>query len=93
MKSFSTMLAGFALAAGASAQSAGNGTTNSSTPIYKDPTYSAEDRATDLLSRMTWAEKIGQMGGVRRLLSANLAFNQTSYDIISEYQNGILGEF
>lgn len=72
-------------------QAAGN-STNNSTPIYKDASYSASDRASDLLSRMTWAEKIGQMGGVRRLLGSGLSFNQTSYDIISQYQNGILGE-
>lgn len=67
-------------------------TTNSSTVIYKDPSYSAADRAADLLSRMTWTEKIGQMGGVRRLLGSGLSFNQTSYDILAEYQNGILGK-
>lgn len=63
-----------------------------SSSVYKDPSYSASDRATDLLSRMTWTEKIGQMGGVRRLLGSGLSFNQTSYDILAEYQNGILGE-
>ena len=72
--------------------SAGGALDNSSAPIYKNTSYSAQDRATDLLSRMTWSEKVGQMGGVRRLLGSDLSFNQTSYDILSEYQNGILGE-
>lgn len=59
--------------------------------IYKNSSYSALERATDLLQRMTWAEKIGQMGGVRVLLGTNLAFNETTYDSTHELQNGILG--
>ncbi|KAF2177749.1 glycoside hydrolase family 3 protein [Zopfia rhizophila CBS 207.26] len=59
--------------------------------IYLDPSSSAKERAEDLLKRMTWEEKIGQMGGVRRLLSAGLAFNRTSYDQVRALQNGILG--
>lgn len=88
MKAF-PMTIGLGLGLASAVQAAGN---SSSTPIYKDPSFSAHDRAADLLAKMTWAEKIGQMGGVRRLLGTNLSFNQTSYDILSQYQNGILGE-
>ncbi|KAJ4416634.1 hypothetical protein N0V82_006644 [Gnomoniopsis sp. IMI 355080] len=84
----SSIVLGFVLASEARATS---NTTNSSSAIYKDASFSASDRAADLLSRMTWSEKIGQMGGVRRLLGSDLSFNQTSYDILAEYQNGILG--
>lgn len=64
----------------------------SSTPIYKDASASPDARARDLLSLMTWDEKIGQMGGVRQLLQANLTLNRTTYDAIREnLQNGILG--
>ncbi|PSR82142.1 glycoside hydrolase superfamily [Coniella lustricola] len=71
-------------------QALGN-TANNSIPIYQNPSHSAKDRAADLLSRMTWVQKIGQMGGVRRLLGSDMSFNQTSYEILAEYQNGILG--
>jgi beta-glucosidase len=60
---------------------------------YKNSSYSALERAKDLLRRMTWEEKIGQMGGVRVLLGANLTFNETTYNSIHELQNGILGNF
>lgn len=60
---------------------------------YKNSSYSALERAKDLLQRMTWEEKIGQMGGVRVLLGANLTFNETTYNSIHELQNGILGNF
>lgn len=89
MKPTSTIL-GLVLASGSRAA---NNVTNNSYAIYKDASYSASDRAADLLSRMTWTEKIGQMGGVRRLLGSGLSFNQTSYDILAETQNGILGMF
>ncbi|OAA61990.1 Glycoside hydrolase, superfamily [Niveomyces insectorum RCEF 264] len=62
-----------------------------SLPIYKNASYTAQERAADLLPRLSWQDKVGQMGGVRRILAANLAFNQTSYDALTEYQNGILG--
>lgn len=34
---------------------------NSSTPVYKDPDASIEDRVNDLLPRMTVDEKVAQM--------------------------------
>ncbi|KAI7970721.1 hypothetical protein EIK77_007901 [Talaromyces pinophilus] len=60
---------------------------------YKNSSYSALERAKDLLQRMTWEEKIGLMGGIRVLLGANLTFNETTYNSIHELQNGILGNF
>ncbi|KAF6836660.1 glycosyl hydrolase family 3 [Colletotrichum musicola] len=38
-----------------------NGTTNSSSPIYKDPKASIDDRVSDLLKRMTIEEKTAQL--------------------------------
>lgn len=35
--------------------------TNTTTPIYKDPTASVDDRVTDLLARMTIADKTAQL--------------------------------
>ena len=47
--------------AGAAAVSAGSAHAATSVPIYLNPAYSAVERATDLVSRMTLAEKAGQM--------------------------------
>ena len=80
---------GFLLAAGMITASDQYGTQDKL--VYKDPSYTALERATDLLERMTWEEKVGQMGGVRALLGADLAFNETSYNSIRQLQNGILG--
>lgn len=80
---------GFLLAAGKITASDQYGTKDKL--VYKDPSYTALERATDLLERMTWEEKVGQMGGVRALLGADLAFNETSYNSIRQLQNGILG--
>jgi hypothetical protein len=60
--------------------------------VYKNPSCTPQLRARDLLSRMTWEEKVGQMGGIRRLLGANYTFNRTYYDTYSPLQNGILGK-
>lgn len=62
------------------------------TPPYKDASLSPVERADDLLGRMTWEEKVGQMGGVRRLAGPHLAFNKSSYEEYTKTQNGILGE-
>src|SRR5262245_9333380 len=40
--------------------------TQTSTPIYKDPTAPVSERVNDLLARMTLDEKIGQMTQVER---------------------------
>ncbi|KAH0598360.1 hypothetical protein MHUMG1_03658 [Metarhizium humberi] len=66
-------------------------TAAASLPIYKNTSYTAQERAADLLPRLSWQDKVGQLGGVRRLLTANLAFNQTAFDTLTELQNGILG--
>lgn len=63
-----------------------------SVPIYKNSSYNAAQRAADLLPRLTWSQKVGQMGGVRRLLGSQLSLNQTNVDILLETQNGILGK-
>jgi beta-glucosidase len=42
--------------------SGGSGSGNASGAVYADPDRPAEERAADLVSRMTLAEKIGQMG-------------------------------
>ncbi len=47
--------------AGAAAVPARNAHAAASVPIYLNPAYSAVERATDLVSRMTLAEKAGQM--------------------------------
>lgn len=61
-------------------------------PSYLDSSLSPRVRAEQLLKLMTWEEKIGQMGGIRRLFSANVTFNQTSFDEIHKLQNGQIGE-
>ncbi|KAK3302826.1 alkaline-phosphatase-like protein [Chaetomium strumarium] len=50
----------------------------------------ARQRAKDLLKQMTWEEKIGQMGGVRRVLSSGTTVNP-QYDTIRQMQNGQMG--
>ena len=61
---------------------------------YLNSSLAAKNRAADLLQRMTWEEKIGQLGGVRRAFSrvnGKPSFNQTSYDLIQKTQNGQIG--
>ncbi|KAF2118422.1 periplasmic beta-glucosidase [Lophiotrema nucula] len=65
--------------------------TDNGVPQYKDASLSPIERANDLLGRMNWEEKVGQMGGVRRLAEAKLAFNRSNYEAFVETQNGILG--
>lgn len=50
-----------ALASLVALASAQNSTSNSSTPIYKDPKASIDDRVSDLLKRMTIEEKTSQL--------------------------------
>ncbi|KAI0023945.1 glycoside hydrolase family 3 protein [Xylariomycetidae sp. FL0641] len=53
---------------------------------------SPREQARKLLEQMTWAEKVGQLGGVRRILDADMTFNRTNYDsFIQNYQNGQIG--
>jgi len=58
---------------------------------YKDTSLPPKQRAEALLKLMTWEEKVGQMGGARRLLAANATFNETTFNTITRTQNGEMG--
>ncbi|KAF6795897.1 periplasmic beta-glucosidase [Colletotrichum sojae] len=69
----------------ASAASISNGS------VYLDASLSPKERADDLLRLMTWEEKVGQLGGIRRLaenVNGKLSFNETSFEEIRKTQNG-----
>ncbi|GAW17462.1 hypothetical protein ANO14919_069190 [Xylariales sp. No.14919] len=62
--------------------------------LYKNPSYTPKERAEDLLKLMTWEEKVGQLGGARRLFSrvdGKPSFNETALAITLETQNGQIG--
>lgn len=45
---------------------------------------------------MTWEEKVGQLGGIRRLaerVNGALSYNETSFEEIRKTQNGQIGKF
>lgn len=61
---------------------------------YLDTTLSPAERAADLLGRMTWEEKVGQLGGVRRAFGTadgKPTFNRTAYETTRATQNGQIG--
>ncbi|RYP40333.1 hypothetical protein DL767_001790 [Monosporascus sp. MG133] len=61
---------------------------------YLDSSLSPSERAADLLGRMTWEERVGQLGGIRRAMSrvnGQPSFNRTSFEEIRESQNGNIG--
>ncbi|CAK7233457.1 hypothetical protein SBRCBS47491_008615 [Sporothrix bragantina] len=58
--------------------------------IYKNASYCPAARAENLLPLLTWQEKIGQMGGLRQLLQANLTYNATNAATILQTQSGTL---
>ncbi|KAI0150084.1 glycoside hydrolase family 3 protein [Hypoxylon sp. NC0597] len=63
-------------------------------PPYLDLSLSPKERAADLIQRMTWEEKVGQLGGIRRPLTrtdGKAIFNKTSFDTIRKTQNGQIG--
>ncbi|KAI1209302.1 glycoside hydrolase family 3 protein [Annulohypoxylon truncatum] len=63
-------------------------------PAYLDSSLSPKERAADLLQRMTWEEKVGQLGGVRRTLvhtNGQATFNKTAFDAVHKTQNGQIG--
>lgn len=53
---------------------------------------SHRQRAEALLKKMTWEEKVGQMGGVRRLLKLGPVVDEENYEKIHRLQNGNMGE-
>lgn len=59
--------------------------------IYKDTTCISSQRAVDLLSRMSWTEKVKQLGGIRQVLGENMSFNKTNFDIFNKAQDGNIG--
>ncbi|KAF9869849.1 periplasmic beta-glucosidase [Colletotrichum karsti] len=59
-----------------------------------DASHSPKERADELLRLLTWDEKVGQLGGIRRLaerVNGQLSYNQTSFDEIRRTQNGQIG--
>ncbi|KAI2469833.1 glycoside hydrolase family 3 protein [Annulohypoxylon bovei var. microspora] len=63
-------------------------------PAYLDPSLSPKQRAADLLQLMTWEEKVGQLGGIRRMLTradGKATFNKTAFDAVRQTQNGQIG--
>ena len=63
--------------------------------VSTHPMRSARARADDLAARMTWEEKLGQLGGVRRLadrVDGALAFNATRFAEFAQTQNGQIGK-
>jgi hypothetical protein len=62
---------------------------------YLDSTLPPFRRADDLLGRMTWEEKVGQLGGIRRAFGTSNGkpvFNRTVYETTRSTQNGQIGE-
>ncbi|KAI1371824.1 glycoside hydrolase family 3 protein [Hypoxylon crocopeplum] len=68
--------------------------TREDSPAYLDSSLTAKERAADLLQRMTWEEKVGQLGGARRTLGrtgGRATFNKTAFDVTHKTQNGQIG--
>ncbi|KAK1675012.1 beta-glucosidase [Colletotrichum godetiae] len=62
--------------------------------VYLDSTRSPTERANDLLRLMTWEEKVGQLGGIRRLaetVNGKVSYNETLFEEIRKTQNGQIG--
>lgn len=97
---FEALVIAAAFFQGTSAGIAGNAracygiqTCNHSEP-YMDASLTPAQRADDLLQRLTWAEKIGQLGGIRRAfgsVNGSAQFNKTSFDQIRSTQSGQIG--
>lgn len=61
---------------------------------YTDASLTPAQRAEDLLQRLTWEEKIGQMGGIRASFTSvngSVQFNRTSFEQIRANENGQIG--
>src|SRR5438270_2524664 len=61
--------------------------TSTSNPIYLDTTYSFAERAADLVSRMTLAEKVAQLSTTRAPAIPRLGVQQYTYQ--NEGQHGV----
>lgn len=65
------------------------------TARYLNASLTPAERADDLLQRLTWEEKVGQMGGIRSPFSSvngSISFNTTSFEKIKCTQNGQIGK-
>ncbi|MFZ0426787.1 MAG: glycoside hydrolase family 3 C-terminal domain-containing protein [Acidobacteriota bacterium] len=71
-------------------QSAGNQASDSPKPIYLDMSYSFEERAADLVSRMTLEEKQSQLGNT---MPAVPRLGVNAYNVWGEALHGVLGFF
>ncbi|KAF1949805.1 glycoside hydrolase [Byssothecium circinans] len=65
-----------------------NGISSQNTTRYLDASLSPAVRAQNLLDQMTWEPKVGQMGGVRRVVNPTKTFNRTLYESVRATQNG-----
>ncbi|KAG9252850.1 beta-glucosidase [Emericellopsis atlantica] len=76
------------------AASARVATPGNETLPYLDAALPAHERARDLLGRMTWEDKVGQLGGIRRAVSrvnGEPSFNRTAFEQTRKTQNGQVG--
>lgn len=61
---------------------------------HLDSSLTPGERADSLLRLMTWEEKVGQLGGIRRLaetVGGKVSYNETSFEEIRKTQNGQIG--
>ncbi|TIC90095.1 Periplasmic beta-glucosidase [Colletotrichum higginsianum] len=61
---------------------------------HLDSSLTPAERADSLLRLMTWEEKVGQLGGIRRLaetVGGKISYNETSFEEIRKTQNGQIG--
>ncbi|GJD03378.1 periplasmic betaglucosidase [Colletotrichum higginsianum] len=61
---------------------------------HLDSSLTPAERADSLLRLMTWEEKVGQLGGIRRLaetVGGKVSYNETSFEEIRKTQNGQIG--
>ncbi|PVH98363.1 glycoside hydrolase family 3 protein [Periconia macrospinosa] len=61
---------------------------------YTDPSLGPGQRSQDLLQRLTWEEKIGQMGGIRAAFTSvngTVRFNRSAFEEIRLKENGQIG--
>lgn len=61
-----------------------------SNAVYPNSKANIDDRVSDLLNHMCWAEKVAQMGGVGGLLGDNSTYDYASYAEIAQLHNGTI---